>query len=638
MGRAHFCRIRAFMTQAVENADTPPRAPVLVTGASGYLAGRLCAQLPSSGWRVTGLSRQSQGERVGYEQLHRLLPGCRALVHCAAVTEWFGRGERISQVNADWPVELYRQCLECGVEVMIFISSLAAGGLPGPGQCLTESQSPGRPLSDYARAKRSAERRLQALQGDTRLVILRTGLIYDPRRWPIQGPRTRLETPDQRLPLVHADNVARAVELSISTPTARGLFHVVDPEQPYTRQLCDRLGVEANFTGRFRRLALPALRTIRALVKRDPAPLRRTRHATALARRSGTCTARRLYSQLGYTPATTLAGQLRQIGADRNAAPADAPAMTAAMIGAGRWARVLATQLRSTGRIRWRALCDPNVPARSLPRCLRHLPLYRNLDELLDGHHFDAAVICSPNRLHATQVSKLAPHVRALYVEKPLASSARELEQIEATAETFGTFVLAGHGLGGTSAANQIRDLLTQAGPVLSARLVRTLSADYPDDDWRSDPQQCPGGVIAQLGIHLLDLATRLLGPVGIGPVCPRFHPRTNQIWSASIVARAGQTPLGMYCAFAQRDRLELIFQTERGRIRATDGLISWTFDDVTQTSPARWDDAASSLAEKLHEAWWDLRGGLDAHSQAVAEAFNDALMRSASTRRRATA
>jgi predicted dehydrogenase len=365
--------------------------------------------------------------------------------------------------------------------------------------------------------------------------------------------------------------------------------------------------------------------------------LRRGRHQTALARRRGTYTARKL-GRLGFVPAATLAGQVAggQASADRPLA--DAAPMNTALIGAGRWARVLAPRLSATGRIRWRAICDPHVRRRSLPRALRRLPLYPDIEAMLDRHHLDAAVLCSPNTLHAEQVAQLAPHVRALYVEKPLASSSSQLERIARTAKTFGAFVLAGHGLSGTSGADRIAQRLAQAGDVLSARLVRTLRADYPCDDWRNDPRRCPGGVIAQLGVHLLDLATRLLGPVVIGSVATEPHPRTGQIWSAGITGQAGPAPLNMYCAFAQRDRLELIFKTPRGEIRADESSMSWTSDAAVHTSAICWDDAPAALASRLHAAWWDLQAGVDAHSQAVAEAFNRLLDQVESTRRRATA
>jgi predicted dehydrogenase len=257
---------------------------------------------------------------------------------------------------------------------------------------------------------------------------------------------------------------------------------------------------------------------------------------------------------------------------------------------------------------------------------------------MLDGRHFDAAVLCTPNTLRAAQVAQLAPHVRALYVEKPLASSSRQLDQIATTADAVGAFVLAGHGLSSTSAAGRIAQILAQAGTVLSARLVRTLSADYPCEDWRSDPRRCPGGVIAQLGLHLVDLAARLLGPVRIASVSTKPRARTGQIWSAGIAAQAGMVPVDMYCAFAQRDCLELIFRTPRGEIRATDSSISWTSGDAARTAPLDWNDAAAGLASRLHAAWWDLRAGVDAHSHAVAETFNSVLDKAGAIDRRATA
>jgi predicted dehydrogenase/nucleoside-diphosphate-sugar epimerase len=615
-----------------DTSNNPPPQPsarsVIVTGAGGYLGSAIRNALTRHGWEVFAMSRATGPGLIDYDRLGEVLPRARALVHCAAVTQWFDDSGQIRKINEDWPVELYQLAAKASLEAMVFLSSLAGGGLWPIRGALTETPlvdlRPGR-MSDYALSKAAAERRLMKQSGPTRLVILRTGLVYDAQRWPIRRPQHPVESPDQRLPLVHRDNVCRSVAGVLTDERASGIYHLVDPHQPYTRQLCRRLGVEIGRTGPVKRRLLPPARWVKAIFGSHLHPIRKARWATDLARRNRTYCAAGL-AGLGLAPAATPANQLPDPPTSPPSGPL--PPMRTALIGAGRWARVLAARWAPSRSLQFRGVCDPNVQSGDLPRGLAGLALHADLQDLLRADHYDAAILCTPNHLHADQIEQLAGQVPALYVEKPLVSSGSQLERVRQAAEASGCFILAGHGLSRSTTGRAIANWLGKAGRVRKARLVRSLRADYPADDWRCDPAKCPGGVLAQLGIHLLDLAVANLGELEIVCVSPHRRGDGGQIWSASLRARAGDAAIEMYTALADRDRLEVHIEADHGALLATQHKLWWNLRGQTHSRSACWQDAPDALLARLHRAWWDLRGGLDPHSLAVARAFDQVLQR----------
>jgi len=226
----------------------------IITGANGYLGGQLCKELHSRGHSVLGVARAGRSlkhlEDMGischtYEELPSILSSGDVFVHCAGKVGSSGSWDEFVKVNRDWSVFLFDQALEHGVSCFIYISSVAALGYktrPG-NESLDESSTPEHVEGElYGRSKLLAEQALQdcAGYGSTRLVILRSGLIYGRR--PFASSQTWLRRavvvdPDQYVPLVNIDNFTEAVVGVAEHPGEQGVFLVVDEEQPTLREL-----------------------------------------------------------------------------------------------------------------------------------------------------------------------------------------------------------------------------------------------------------------------------------------------------------------------------------------------------------------------------------------------------------------
>jgi UDP-N-acetylglucosamine 3-dehydrogenase len=100
-----------------------------------------------------------------------------------------------------------------------------------------------------------------------------------------------------------------------------------------------------------------------------------------------------------------------------------------AVIGVGGWGKNHARVLHEMGVLG--AICDEDeVRARALARIYKSTP-YFSLDQLLENElDLDGCMICTPTKTHFTIAKKIMEKGVHIFVEKPLAFSSRECEQM----------------------------------------------------------------------------------------------------------------------------------------------------------------------------------------------------------------
>ena len=233
--------------------------PVLVTGGTGFVGGRLVAILRRHGARVRGLARPASaipadwegvetapGDLADAAGLARACAGMETVFHVAgfahadaADTPEFAA--RHWAANAEATFNLLDAAVAAGVRRFVFVSSVKAVGEPGP-RCVDERwDAP--PETPYGRAKRAAEERALAVGRETGLsvAILRPALVYGPgmkgnlprliaavrRGWCPPLPET-----GNRRSLVHVDDLARALLLAAAQPAAAGQTYFVTDGRP----------------------------------------------------------------------------------------------------------------------------------------------------------------------------------------------------------------------------------------------------------------------------------------------------------------------------------------------------------------------------------------------------------------------
>ena len=136
------------------------------------------------------------------------------------------------------------------------------------------------------------------------------------------------------------------------------------------------------------------------------------------------------------------------------------------------------------------AVCDPALPSPF------DVPVYADVDALLERERLDAAIVAVPSVLHKDVALRCIRRGLTVLVEKPLAASVAEGRAIQAAAKTSGARVVVGHverfnpvvrSLRAELAGREVHNInITRVGP------VPTRIADV--------------GVLTDLSVHDIDL------------------------------------------------------------------------------------------------------------------------------------
>ncbi len=125
----------------------------------------------------------------------------------------------------------------------------------------------------------------------------------------------------------------------------------------------------------------------------------------------------------------------------------------------------------------------------------------------------DAVVVGTPNALHHRQAMAALEAGKHVLLDKPMAITVAEAEEIAATAAATGRTLLVGHMWRYRDEVIAFRDRIA-AGAV--GRPVRTrgygIHAGWGPSGWFTDPALSGGGALIDMGIHAIDTARFLLG------------------------------------------------------------------------------------------------------------------------------
>ncbi len=290
-----------------------------MTGAGGFIGGRLCERLVNEGVRVRALVRRADqaarlqargiepvlGDLTRPDGLPLAVRGCGVVFHCAA---WMGEPwtwEAARAANVEGTRSLVEASLGAGASRFVHVSSISVYG-PTTADLIDE-QSPLWPLGPYRATKIGAEREVAAAHGaGLPTVVLRPGQVFGPGdvrlaglvlRWLRRGLPLVVEGGRGFCYPIYIDNLVDALLASAVTADAvAGTFNLADADVPwgeflayYARMLGRRLRSMPAWVARAATLGMEMV----GVLTRGPARghradmgylLRRSRYSTARAR------------------------------------------------------------------------------------------------------------------------------------------------------------------------------------------------------------------------------------------------------------------------------------------------------------------------------------------------------------------
>lgn len=259
-------------------------------------------------------------------------------------------------------------------------------------------------------------------------------------------------------------------------------------------------------------------------------------------------------------------------------------------------------------RERWQLVSavDPDSAVREFWQS-KGIPSCASWQDVPNPGEIDAAVIAVPPRFSAGIQKELLREDLALLVEKPLASSMRELLELQSClAETKGNLV-PGVQRRSHPAYVALRSVLADKAV---ARLSVIISLGRSESDrlsgHRSDPRQCRGGALLDLGYHALDLVHFLLG-VPLEMISCSLQDRgdlaSGSDSAADLLCRAGRTWVRVQVN-RQGHKTEAVFAgTSEGVYRADRGRVTAPDGSVIYECPRAWHSSERSRLSILASA-----------------------------------
>jgi predicted dehydrogenase len=142
-------------------------------------------------------------------------------------------------------------------------------------------------------------------------------------------------------------------------------------------------------------------------------------------------------------------------------------------------------------------------------------------EALARDREVDAVVVGTPNALHAPQSIAALLAGRHVLVEKPMATSVAEGDEMIAAARASGAWLMVAHCWRFHAAVRAMRARIDagELGEIVKTRGYGVHAGSGPDG-WFLDPALAGGGALPDMGVHAIDTARFLLGDPDPVRVC----------------------------------------------------------------------------------------------------------------------
>jgi predicted dehydrogenase len=231
----------------------------------------------------------------------------------------------------------------------------------------------------------------------------------------------------------------------------------------------------------------------------------------------------------------------------------------AAIVGLGWWGRTILRELAGSSAIKIVLGVDPEAKAREAAAA-SGLAVSARFEDAIERPGIKAVILCSPHKHHATQIVAAAKAGKHVFCEKPLCTTAREMEMVATAVRAAGIQLGIGHERRFEPGIIDLRRRLAAGELGTPLFLEGNFSQDkflvLPADNWRLSATDAPVGPLSATGIHIVDLSVAMLG-------------RPVQVW-ARLATRGS--------SFANGDTLGIMIAFESGATALLTAILATPF------------------------------------------------------------
>jgi predicted dehydrogenase len=194
---------------------------------------------------------------------------------------------------------------------------------------------------------------------------------------------------------------------------------------------------------------------------------------------------------------------------------ADGPA-TVAVVGLGRWAKVLADSINTSEKIK-----IVNCFSRSEKNREDFAQRYKcrsakSYAELLNDPEVEGVIVTTPNDAHLEPILEAAEQRKHVYVDKPIAHTLADARRIDQACRAAGVVLSVGHSARRLQGSRQIKQIIEQGGVgklvMAECNFSNDRSLELTPEKWRWYKERNPGGPLIQLAVHHADTLNYLFG------------------------------------------------------------------------------------------------------------------------------
>jgi len=183
----------------------------------------------------------------------------------------------------------------------------------------------------------------------------------------------------------------------------------------------------------------------------------------------------------------------------------------AASVGLGWWSDELAKSIQGKSNKIKIVSCYSKSKKKRIDFSKKYKTHYHDsFKTILKDPQINAIILTTPHSLHAKHAIQALRHGKHVFVEKPMATKYLDAKKMYLTAKKYKKTLSVGHNRRYSSVSDFINNLNRQKkiGKILhiDSNFSASGALNYKKKFWRANRKESPGGAIAGLGIHMIDL------------------------------------------------------------------------------------------------------------------------------------